>query len=91
LAFVPILSKEIEGAGCVGFGEEFLKVALKIRPTPDGVHCPCRGYRAGYEDGEDVWNRVVDDGKEGDGEQPELEGDPGDIFPSEVLKAVRGS
>ena len=35
-----------------------------------------------------MWDRLVDDGKEGDGEQPELEADPGDIFASEVPKAV---
>ena len=28
LAFVPILSKEIEGAGCAGLGEELVKVCF---------------------------------------------------------------
>ena len=35
-----------------------------------------------------MWDRLVDDGKEGDGEQPELEADPGDIFAPEVPEAV---
>jgi len=35
-----------------------------------------------------VWDGLVDDGKEGDGEQPELETDPGDIFAPEVSEAV---
>jgi len=37
-----------------------------------------------------VWDRAIDDGEEGDGEKPKLEGDPGDIFTSEISEAVWG-
>ena len=33
-------------------------------------------------------HRVVDDGEEGNGEKPELEGDASNIFLPEVLEAV---
>ena len=37
-----------------------------------------------------MWDRAIDDGKEGDGEKPKLEADPGGIFTSEIPKAVWG-
>ena len=51
LAFVSILGKEIEGAGCTGLGEELVKVGFKVQPTPDSVHCPCSEYRICHKDG----------------------------------------
>jgi hypothetical protein len=37
-----------------------------------------------------VWDRAIDDGEEGDGEKIKLEGNPGDIFTSEIPEAVGG-
>jgi hypothetical protein len=41
LAIVPVVGEEVEGAGCAGVCEEFVKDCFEIGTAPDCVGCPC--------------------------------------------------